>query len=251
MLNQKNNYDSKSLDIRLINADGKPLNTNTQTEIAVSKIPNLSISTNSSTDYVSLCAIIFSFAIAILSFWVTIYVIKRNGKDQIKIANDNSLDLQKISYDNRSIEIQTWISTSRQNWINNLRDSVAEFISTGTHLTNLAKKMKLEQEELAKAGAPHKEQLESYSKNRSVFDNTQRDLIKHELKIKLLLNETENDSKLLITAMANYRNATFDDKTKLPDFPALKTSLDSIVNSTRSILSNEWRRAKEFNGLNN
>ena len=244
MPNQKNDHDSKSLDIRLINADGRPLNTNTQTEISVSKIPSLSVSTNSSTDYVSLCSII-------LSFWVTIYIIKRNGKDQIKIANDNSRDLQKISYDNRSIEIQTWISTSRQNWINNLRDSVAEFISTGTHVTNLAKKMKLEQEELAKTGAQHKEQLESYSKNRSAFDDTQRDLIKHELKIPLLLNETENDSKLLISAMASYRNATFDDKTKLPNFAELKTSLASITNYTRSILSNEWKRAKEFNGLNN
>lgn len=250
MPNQKIDHDSKSLDIRLINADGRPLNTNTQTEISVSKIPSLSVSTNSSTDYVSLCSIIFSFAIAILSFWVTIYVIKRNGKDQIKIANDNSRDLQKISYDNRSIEIQTWISTSRQNWINNLRDSVAEFISTGTHLTNLAKKMKSEQEELAKTGVSHKEQLESYSKNRSAFDDTQRELIKHELKITLLLNETENDSKLLISAMANYRNATFDDKTKLPNFAELKTSLASLTNCTRTILSNEWKRAKEFNGLN-
>ena len=251
MPNQKNDHDSKSLDIRLINAYGSPLSTTTQTEVSVSKIPSLSVSTNSNTDYVSLCSIIFSFAIAILSFWVTIYVIKRNGKDQIKISDRNSLDLQKISYENRSIEIQTWISTSRQNWINNLRDSVAEFVSTGAHLTNLARKMKLEKEELAKTGASHQEELESYSKNRSAFDDTQRDLVKHEQKITLLLNETEDDSKLLIHAMESYRNATFDPQTKLPNFAELKTSMEAIQKCTRTILSSEWKRAKEFNGLNN
>jgi hypothetical protein len=120
--NSVNEHKSESSKSPSLTTDIKNQNTSTQTEISVTKIPTLSVNTNASTDYVALYSIIGSFIIAILSFWITIYVIKKNSKDQLKIASDNSSDLYKLAYQNRSTEIQTWISTSRQNWINKLSD---------------------------------------------------------------------------------------------------------------------------------
>jgi hypothetical protein len=110
--------------------------------------------------------------------------------------------------------------------------------------------MSITDKSLGDLQVPNIDRLEINNKNRAAFDETQRDLIKFESKITLLLNEEEEESKALIAAMQNYRNATFDDATKLPNFTNLGVSLVSIQKHTRSILRVEWKRAKAFNGIN-
>ncbi len=210
--------------------NSKPPIINTKAEISVEKIPTINITTNPTPDYVTIA----SFAIAILSFIVTILIIKKDGKQQSDIATKN-----------REIEIQTWISNSRQKWINDLRDSISEFISIGLYLiatnqktSDISSSIELQQNDKS-------QYLKNPQETSAELYENQRNINKQRIKIELLLNEKENNSQLLIGALKSFNDIIYE-----KDIVTIEDHIEKIRKYTREILKTEWDRTKSFNGLN-
>jgi hypothetical protein len=209
----------------------------TKSEIIVEKLPVININQNPSLDYVA----IGSFILAILSFLITILVIKWNGSDQNNIAKAT-----------RSAEFEKWISNSRQNWINDLRNTISEFISTGFYMIRNIQIMHSADNQMTETDSPESGFLQIKIDLDLEFNKALRELLKHEFKVKLLLNKNESESANLIKAMNTFRMSTiYDKKTKSIDTLAMGHSLEKIEEHASTILSEEWKKTKKFNGLNN
>jgi len=180
---------------------------------SVSLIKNL----ESDIDINQLMTWIVAFLIGVFSLIVNILV----HKNQQKLALKN---IEFQSEQSRQLIKKDILSKNRQEWINTLRDSVSNYLSS---------------HELSKLIVKHdKKGTETPPEYRNEFKIWQS----LDYKIKLLLNPEEEKSKKLINLMTQLNLSTdYYSNSKEIEYEKIK---NEIIQLTQSILKEEWERVK-------
>lgn len=133
------------------------------------------------------------------------------------------------------------VSSSRQNWINELRDNAARYISVANKLNNL-------QILITNEFRKHDQKDDSYYRQiRMDATNIKGDLTFLKAKIEMLLNPLENESIEVITALNEYTEISNkfkpgDDH----DFDKIMEIIKNIKDNIKLISKAEWVKTKEF-----
>ena len=119
----------------------------------------------------------------------------------------------------------TVLSGNRQQWINNLRDELAIFVSEVTKFSSMA--------------------IASETTAKEVQEQTVK-LDRLRTKIRLMLNPSESDHKdlnlLCTTALAIATNQQLKKRSEFPEL--LAENNENIINLSQAILKKEWERVK-------
>lgn len=132
----------------------------------------------------------------------------------------------RVSSRNSNLDrMKVVLSGNRQEWINNLRNTVAELLSVHEN-TGLFQRIDF---------AEYKDEIKV---------NMQKiGLLQH--KIQLLLNPNEKDSKLLIEKIWLLNSASKGTQEEMDDKYYVKIQ-DEIISITQRILKTEWERVKKI-----
>jgi hypothetical protein len=162
---------------------------------------------------------IVAFFIGSLSLIVNILVNKSQRKISIKnIENQTEISRQVINKD--------ILSKNRQEWINTLRDSVSQYLSSH----ELSKLIRQYDQKSKSTQPEYREEFKSWQ---SLY-----------YKIKLLLNSNEENPKQLIELMTQLNLATdYSSMSKEAEYERIK---NEIIKVTQIILKEEWERVKKL-----
>lgn len=184
-------------------------------EIFINSVPEININLSTNINWYLLSLPFITIAIVICGTVITIKTINIRT-EEAKNSFKESLDNQQL-ISNREI-----ITKSRQEWINTLRDELAEFLSI---LHNIDIKLDAEK--------------------RNPVDKDLRHLLsKSELKaakIKLLINPNEEDHQELVKLVEDATSNLGEDDDYL-----LKMN-NKIISKSQDILKREWNRVKSLN----
>jgi len=210
-----------------------------RTELAVTSIPEVKV--DSPFDWTAAVG----FAASVLAFVVTAYIVKKSTQQQMQSYQD-SVDAQKnIADEQRQLvkkQAEAEILTkSRQEWINSLRDTIAEFIAAILKISD----------------------LHSFKHGAGPANNTlpTDDAIKNNLEWCLRLHEAKSVACVLrnkIHLLANPNEPAFvellaliDDVYEKADNEEMGLHVYSpeIIKSAQKILKAEWDRVKKLEGF--
>jgi hypothetical protein len=113
------------------------------------------------------------------------------------------------------------VTQFRQQWIENLRTSISDFIGKVEYLS-----------------------LEIKQNNRSdqTIVDMYQDLIRLRYKIDLMLNPKEDDHKLIIEKIVTLRNGLYKPEISTTD---IQNEIASLTNTTKDVLKREWTVVKK------
>lgn len=133
------------------------------------------------------------------------------------------------------------VSSSRQNWINELRDNAARYISVANKLNNL-------QILITNEFRKHDQKDEAYYRQiRMDATNIKSDLTFLKAKIEMLLNPIENESNEVISALNDYTEISNNFKPGDDhDFDKIMKVIKNLKNNIKLISKAEWVKIKEF-----
>lgn len=210
-----------------------------RTELAVTSMPEIKV--DSPFDW----AAAVSFVVSIFAFMLTAYIVKKTAEQQMQSYQD-SVDAQKnIAAEERQLikkQAEAEILTqSRQEWINTLRDTVAEFIASTLKISD----------------------LHSFKHGTDPANNTlqESEAIKNNLEWCLRLHEAKSVACALrnkIHLLANPNEPAFVELlTLVDDFYAkadeggmgLHADTSEVIRLSQKILKVEWDRVKKLEGF--
>ncbi|MEQ5127017.1 hypothetical protein ABN225_09480 [Providencia alcalifaciens] len=133
------------------------------------------------------------------------------------------------------------VSSSRQNWINELRDNAARYISVANKLNNL-------QILITNEFRKHDQKDEAYYRQiRMDATNIKSDLTFLKTKIEMLLNPIENESNEVISALNDYTEISNNFKPGDDhDFDKIMKVIKNLKYNIKLISKAEWVKIKEF-----
>lgn len=210
-----------------------------RTELAVTSMPEIKVS--SPFDWTAAVG----FAASVLAFVVTAYIVKKSTQQQMQSYQD-SVDAQKnIADEQRQLvkkQAEAEILTkSRQEWINSLRDTIAEFIAAILKISDL-----------------HSFKHGTNSANNALPEN---EAIKNRLEWCLRLHEAKSVACTLrnkIHLLANPNEPAFVELLTLVDNfyekadnggMGLHVYSPEIIRLVQKILKVEWDRVKKLEGF--
>ncbi|MBV7571832.1 hypothetical protein KW846_03880 [Pseudomonas sp. PDM32] len=160
------------------------------------------------------------------------------GQDQ---AAKQTFEVQKeMIASQERVASQASLKTSRQNWINDLRDTTALFIAAALNVNRLNVYWESTQSAISMRGGvidfSHVDRLRSEWSTSHV--QSVKELVSLKAKLELLLNPEEIDSKELMIAV----NELYKECDK-PGGPAKEIAND-VVSWCQHILKQEWEKAK-------
>ncbi|EOT5387358.1 hypothetical protein ACNRPG_003953 [Klebsiella oxytoca] len=133
------------------------------------------------------------------------------------------------------------VSSSRQLWINELRDSAAKYISVANKLNNL---------QILITNEFRKDEQKDdayYREIRMEATNIKSDLTFFKAKIEMLLNPNEHESDAVIIAMNNYATITNEFKPgDEHDFEKIMEVIKRFKANIQLISKAEWKKIKDF-----
>ncbi|VEB98196.1 Uncharacterised protein [Klebsiella pneumoniae] len=133
------------------------------------------------------------------------------------------------------------VSSSRQLWINELRDSAAKYISVANKLNNL---------QILITNEFRKDEQKDdayYREIRMEATNIKSDLTFFKAKIEMLLNPNEHESDAVIIAMNNYATITNEFKPgDEHDFEKVMEVIKRFKANIQLISKAEWKKIKDF-----
>ncbi|WP_238084531.1 hypothetical protein [Pseudescherichia vulneris] len=133
------------------------------------------------------------------------------------------------------------VSSSRQAWINELRDSAANYISVANKLNNL--------QILITNEFKKNDQMDDayYRQIRMEATNTKSDLTFLKAKIEMLLNPDEHESNAVIIELNNYAEISNDFMPgDVHDFEKIMEVIKRFKVNIQLISKAEWKKIKEF-----
>ena len=113
------------------------------------------------------------------------------------------------------------LSKNRQNWIDTLRNEISEYIVCVIHTDTVSK---IDQ---------------SDNKVNNVLENM-KDVLLHLSKVRLLINQKEDDHESLINKMDEMYNGL-----KIPEYDFSKAEKE-LIKLSQTVLKREWERVKSF-----
>lgn len=202
---------------------------NVTSTLKIKEAPGFNVKLDEGTDIVAILSFVITAVIVLTSTWLTIKFYQKTIQSQKEIAKD-SLDLEKVK---TRVEI---VSKNRQDWINSLRDTLAEFIAASLSMVELVKLSKSTHSDAKAAGVTgiNNHLVEINFKLQQERTSCARLMSK----IALLSNPTEPDFIQLLNAVNELRNAA--DKSK----ESVDTEVNQLISISQKILKNEWNRVK-------
>lgn len=224
---------------------GKPPTTaDTKAEISVNGTPKFVVDTG--TDWAVILGSGVTIFVVIVTTWLQLQSFKKTLKSNESIAEENretekSLGIESADFEKEKLRSE-FISTSRQNWINNLRDTISEYVSAALAVSDL--------HEYSQGTKPHRKQLDD-SRNIELalewgyrLHEAKSKALQLKTKIYLLANPYENEFQELFAVIDDlHKKAVFEAKT------GLETEAKSVVEKSQIILKKEWERVKKLEGL--
>lgn len=221
-----------------------PATADTKAEISVNGTPKFVVDTG--TDWAVIAGSGLTIAVVVVATWLQLKSFSKSLKSNEDIAEKNRETEKSLGIESADLEKEKlrseFISTSRQSWINSLRDTIAEYVSAALAVSDL--------HSLSEGNKSHRNEME---RCRQIELSLEFDYRLHEAKSKalqlktkiyLLANPNENDFQELF-AVINYlhEKAVFEAKT------GLETEAKSVVEKSQIILKKEWERVKKLEGL--
>lgn len=190
-------------------------------------------------DWTNLWTFIATIAIFVLGTYLTIRNFKTTVDSQERVAAENA-DIQRSGISSQElIARQNSLKSSRQSWINDLRDTTAQFIASALNVQRLNVYLEAAENRWAYLIIDNREAAE---KARADWSNSHiqalRELVGLKLKIELLLNPDENKSVRFMEEI-NKLHKECDQA----GGPAKAIAAD-VVSSCQLILKEEWEKAK-------
>jgi hypothetical protein len=179
------------------------------------------IETINNSDWTDQMPWIVALLIGVISVVITIVI----GKNQIKSSErtlnrqiETSKEIAKLDF-NKIV-----ISGNRQEWINRLRDNLSEYLA------------KTETYSIALLNPSN-----TAERLQELINERLSDILALEVKIVLMLNSTEEDSKQLIKFLGIYTKCIFGEAITQP----VEVLKQNIIDITKQILKTEWERVKK------
>ncbi|RJG10970.1 hypothetical protein D3879_14930 [Pseudomonas cavernicola] len=191
--------------------------------ITINRVPELRALIDTGTDWLTLGGFLLTVVVFALGTWATIYNFKKTILSQEKVSKANALKV------------------SRQDWINELRDTCSEFISaalTVQRLCNVHELQRALREKLAL------DKSEEYSRIISQWTSdhvgAMADVNRLKAKIQLLSNPNEGNFIALIGHVETALEVCNQDGN------SAAAPCKLIVEVTQEILKTEWERVKRM-----
>lgn len=203
--------------------------TKTNAEIQVSSIPKIQV--DAGVDW----GVILGATVTIATLLVTTFFTIRTYKLSLKSQED--VATQTRSQDRETTKAQI-LSGYRQDWINTLRDTTAEFVTSVMTISDLyalraGTFQQNAQTELNEEALEWNYRLHEAKSSASVL----------KYKLLLLANPTEPDFKTYLRIVdALYEHAVDGDQNLTP-------TANSLIGTAQTILKTEWDRVKTLEGL--
>lgn len=195
----------------------------TVAEVRVKEVPKVLL--ESPTDIVAVLSFLITALVVIGTTWLTIRNYQRTVDLQGRIA-DKDAELQRTK---TRVDI---LSKNRQDWINTLRNTLAEYISAALALAELKKLRRAIDSDLSHADGAVVDW--NYRVHAAIAET-----VRLKAKIALLSNPAEEDFQKLMEAVAQVQQAAQSN-----DALSLSENSDSLVAISQKILKNEWERVK-------
>ncbi|MBB1315821.1 hypothetical protein [Aliivibrio sp. SR45-2] len=203
-----------------------------QADVLIKELPQINIIASSQTDWVAVGSILITGFVVIASTLMTIKNVNKTMQQQRELAEErNRLEIEKSK--------KEVIANNRQNWINSLRATVADYIASIQKLDSHTKTREAKLSSLK--NDKHIDQVINIY-NQLELDESEAWSLK--ARINLHLNPNENDSKELILELENLFNIAKNDKVHENGHDEFWDSLEKIERLTRTILKTEWERVK-------
>lgn len=214
-------------------------NNSTRAELSVSHLPEIKV--DAPTDWLA----IIGLFVSVLAFGITAYIVKKTTEQQIA-AMQKSIDAQKKFAEDNDRQIRERVkaeilSKNRQDWINSLRDTMAQYVAVLLKISDLHS---------FKVGtAPINNSLPTETAINNNFDWSQRlneeksNLVSLKCKIHLLANPNESEFKILLNRLDTLHEMAMDQKM------GLHIHTPELIQLTQIILKNEWERVKGLEGF--
>jgi len=190
-------------------------------------------------DWSNLWTFIATVAIFILGTYLTIRNFNKTVASQERVAAETA-NIQRSSISSQeNIAQQNSLKTSRQNWINDLRDTTAQFIAGALNVQRLNIYHEAVQPTWQLQGQKNPEAADrARAEWASSHIQAIRELVGLKSKIELLLNPDEEESKSFLAEVNNLHK--FCDQAGGP----AKNIAADVVSKCQVILKQEWEKAK-------
>ncbi|EGR1569471.1 hypothetical protein D5E87_25830 [Vibrio parahaemolyticus] len=195
-----------------------------QTDLIIKKIPVIELT--SATDYVAVGSILITAFLVVAS----VYMTRKAMMQQTKDAEDRN-----------QLELDKFIATNRQEWINGLRLAVSDYIAAIQRFDYYMKGHKIKLDTLDDTSSEH------YSnKFISIYDQLETyesEVFCLKTKIALYLNPEEQESQELLGALEELYQVAKDEELE-DGHPKFWRNIERAEKTTQNILKKEWVRIK-------
>ncbi|HDY8182999.1 TPA: hypothetical protein RQL23_004405 [Vibrio vulnificus] len=205
------------------------------TEVAISKIPELVISQAPSTDWVAVGSIIVTALVVIGTTYITV----KNLNKTIKLQKDLSEDQKKLEFEKSRAEM---LSRNRQEWINSLRDCISEYMGQVQSLDTQSKLLdsKLKQYQKFSLDQGITLTFDLYNE----LSDAETKAWATRTRIKLYLNPKEELSKNLMVQIDTLYEVAKEQEIRETGHVSFWQALEKAEVITQEILKTEWERVK-------
>ncbi|MFZ6798165.1 hypothetical protein [Undibacterium sp. Di24W] len=211
----------------------------TRAELSVSHLPEIKV--DAPTDWLAIVGLVAS----ILAFVVTAYIVKKTTEQQIA-SMKASIDAQKKFAEDSDRQIRERVkaeilSKNRQDWINSLRDTMAQYVAVLLKISDLHS-LKVGTDPANNTLSPEiaiNNNLEWCRR----LNEEKSNLVSLKCKIHLLANPTEPEFKILLNRLDVMHEMAMDEKM------GLHIHTPELIQLTQIILKNEWERVKGLEGF--
>lgn len=198
--------------------------------VTIQRVPTLVVETG--TDWVTLGGFALTLSVFVLGTFLTIRNFNKTTVSQENIASKNNETLQNIAAMNT-------LKSNRQTWINDLRNTCAQYISAILNVQRLNNYYEARKAPwLALQAENPEEHSRLFADWAADHVNAMKEVKFLKAKIELLLNPDEVDSKQLLTAVLEAQN-----KCDAAGNGAARPC-ELIVEHCQVILKQEWERVK-------
>lgn len=198
--------------------------------VTLQRIPEIKAVIESGNDYMAIMSFVATIAVVLVSAAYNGYVLRKTLASQ-EFISERSVKVMREQSQSEAV------ARSRQDWINNLKESIASFLSAG-HAVSTAHRDLLSYKPIDPATKADVVRFaEVIDELGTRFSNSLTTAKLYYSKVELSLNPSEQDSKDLMVAMDKYINAASTSK------PTADLG-SSVVAIAQTIIKSEWSRVK-------
>ncbi|MGL0962821.1 hypothetical protein [Vibrio vulnificus] len=206
------------------------------TEVIVKELPEMVISMPASTDWVAVGSIVVTALVVIGTTYLTV----KNLNKTIQLQKDLAEQRNELDFKQSTAER---ISTSRQDWINNVRDIIAEYTGIIQKFDNHSKVKNAKLKQFERFSSEQGTRMSQDLFNTSA--NFQSEAWACRTKINLYLNPNEQLSKDIMKEIDTLYEIAGEELIPEEGHQHFWETLTRLEEFTQKLLKSEWDRVKQ------